>query len=48
MNVQLIDAESGSHVWSERYDRAVENVFVVQDEIIHRGGARDQSGDLSC
>ena len=33
VNVQLIDAQSGSHIWSERYDRAVENVFVVQDEI---------------
>ena len=30
---QLIDAESGNHVWAERYDRAVEDVFAVQDEI---------------
>jgi len=30
---QLIDAETGSHVWAERYDRALEDVFAVQDEI---------------
>src|SRR6185503_7560705 len=31
--VQLIDAESGYQLWSERYDRALEDVFAVQDEI---------------
>ena len=30
---QLIDASSGAHVWSERYDRAVTDIFAVQDEI---------------
>jgi adenylate cyclase len=30
---QLIDAETGNHIWAERYDRALEDVFVVQDEI---------------
>ncbi|WP_230530438.1 adenylate/guanylate cyclase domain-containing protein [Microvirga roseola] len=30
---QLIDAESGKHIWAERYDRLVEDVFAVQDEI---------------
>jgi adenylate cyclase len=30
---QLIDAETGSHIWAERYDRALEDVFAVQDEI---------------
>ena len=33
VNVQLVDAESGSHVWAERYDRDIEDVFAVQDEI---------------
>jgi TolB-like protein len=33
VNAQLIDSETGNHVWAERYDRAVENVFDVQDEI---------------
>jgi TolB-like protein len=30
---QLIDAETGSHVWAERYDRNLEDIFDVQDEI---------------
>ena len=30
---QLIDAETGSHVWAERYDFDLADVFVVQDEI---------------
>ena len=30
---QLIDAETGKHIWAEKYDRQVEDVFVVQDEI---------------
>ena len=30
---QLIDAGTGNHIWAERYDRALEDVFVVQDEI---------------
>jgi adenylate cyclase len=30
---QLIEAETGNHIWAERYDRAVEDVFAVQDEI---------------
>lgn len=30
---QLIDAVSGRHVWAESYDRALGDVFVVQDEI---------------
>ena len=33
VNAQLIDATTGDHVWAERYDRALEQVFVVQDEI---------------
>jgi adenylate cyclase len=30
---QLIDAETGNHIWAERYDLALEDVFAVQDEI---------------
>jgi adenylate cyclase len=31
--VQLIDAVNGVHLWSERYDRDLKDVFVLQDEI---------------
>ena len=30
---QLIDASTGHHVWAERYDRDLEDIFAVQDEI---------------
>ncbi len=34
VNAQLIDAETGNHVWAERYDRDLGDVFVVQEEMI--------------
>jgi TolB-like protein/DNA-binding SARP family transcriptional activator/Tfp pilus assembly protein PilF len=37
--VQLLDGESGSHVWAERYDRAIDDIFAVQDEITRRVAA---------
>lgn len=33
INAQLVDAVSGEHLWSERYDRGVEDIFALQDEI---------------
>ena len=30
---QLIDAETGAHVWAERYDRKVDDIFALQDDI---------------
>ena len=33
VSAQLIDADTGYHLWAERYDRALENIFDVQDEI---------------
>jgi adenylate cyclase len=33
VTAQLIDAETGNHIWAERYDRGIADVFAVQDEI---------------
>jgi len=33
ITAQLINASDGSHIWSDRYDRDVEDVFAIQDEI---------------
>ena len=33
INAQLIDANSGHHIWADRFDRESEDVFAVQDEI---------------
>ena len=34
VNAQLIDAGSGHHLWAERYDRNLQDLFTVQDEIV--------------
>ncbi len=36
INAQLIDASTGSHLWAERYDRDLKDLFVLQDEIVQR------------
>ena len=36
VNVQLVSAESGNHVWAERFDKALADFFDMQDEIIAR------------
>jgi adenylate cyclase len=33
ISVQLINAEDGCHLWSERYDRELKDIFAIQDEI---------------
>ena len=34
VTAQLIDAETGHHVWAERYDREMEDIFDLQDEMV--------------
>jgi adenylate cyclase len=36
INAQLIDATTGHHLWSEKYDRDMEDLFALQDEITHK------------
>ena len=33
ITAQLIDAMDGAHLWAERYDRAMDDIFAIQDEI---------------
>jgi TolB-like protein/Flp pilus assembly protein TadD len=35
ITAQLIDATTGTHLWVERYDRSLDDVFAVQDEVVH-------------
>ena len=35
INAQLVEAATGRHLWSERYDRRMEKLFEVQHEVIH-------------
>ena len=34
VTAQLIDAKTGHHVWAERYDREMEDIFDLQDEMV--------------
>src|SRR5204863_9019076 len=36
VNVQLIDAETGNHLWAERFEKPVADLFDTQDEIVSR------------
>jgi adenylate cyclase len=53
VRMQLLDAASGSHLWSERYDRELEDIFELQDEITRAvlstlpGRLEDASRDLA-
>ncbi|MEQ1953185.1 adenylate/guanylate cyclase domain-containing protein [Mesorhizobium yinganensis] len=33
INVQLVDAVSGNHLWADRFDRDLQDIFAVQDEV---------------
>jgi hypothetical protein len=36
VNVQFIDAETGNHLWAERFDKPLADLFDMQDEIVAR------------
>jgi TolB-like protein/Flp pilus assembly protein TadD len=36
VNVQLVDAQSGNHLWAERFEKPVTDLFEMQDEIVAR------------
>ena len=36
VNVRLVDAETGNHIWAERFDKPVADLFEMQDEIVSR------------
>jgi adenylate cyclase len=44
ITAQLIDAETGAHIWADRFDRQMADVFLVQDEIVGQIVAKIASG----
>ena len=42
VNVQLIDAETGNHLWAERFDKPLADLFDMQDEIVARLAERTE------
>ena len=41
VNAQLIDADSGAHLWAEQFDTPRADLLQTQDEIVTASGARD-------
>jgi TolB-like protein len=35
LTAQLINVQTGMHVWANRYDRDLEDIFAIQDELVH-------------
>lgn len=35
VTAQLVDTQNGDHLWAERYDRELDDIFAIQDEITH-------------
>jgi TolB-like protein len=45
VNVRLVDAETGNHIWAERFDKPVADLFEMQDEIVSRlASSRSSAG----
>jgi adenylate cyclase len=34
LTAQLINAQDGSHIWADKYDRKIEDIFAIQDELV--------------
>jgi len=49
ITAQLIDAETGGHLWAERYDRELTDVFAVQDDVTRQiiAALRSELGELT-
>lgn len=47
INVQLVDAATGYHKWSEKFERSAADVFAVQDEIAEAVATTLRGGELS-
>ena len=48
VNVQLIDAETGSHLWAERFDKSLADLFDMQDEIVARLASRAERSAVAA
>ncbi len=36
ITAQLVDAQSGGHLWADRFDRELTDIFATQDEVVHK------------
>ena len=42
ITAQLIDAATGNHLWAERYDRDLNDIFALQDDVVRDGRCHGQ------
>jgi len=47
VTAQLVEAETGKHIWADRYDRDFVDIFAVQDEITDEGGLAEAERALA-
>jgi adenylate cyclase len=47
ITAQLVDADTGNHLWAERYDREMRDIFALQDEVA-RSAASTISGRVEA
>ena len=36
ITAQLVDATTGGHLWAERYDRELQDIFALQDDVTQK------------
>ena len=46
VTAQLVNTTDGVHIWSDRYDRALSEIFDVQDEVVHAWGLLVKAGQV--
>jgi TolB-like protein len=48
VTAQLVEAETGNHLWAERYDRDLADIFALQDEVTEAGDDRYRPSYRQC
>ena len=48
ITAQLIEAANGAHLWAERYDRGLDDIFAVQDEVAQHDRVNARRADRGC
>ena len=43
ITAQLVETETGVHVWADRFDGVIDDIFDLQDEITAQRGGRDRA-----
>jgi TolB-like protein len=47
ITAQLVDADTGNHLWAERYDREMRDIFALQDEVARSVASQGRAARLN-